>query len=359
METRKYGWTVGEKLFTNKWQAISYATKNPKLTYHAYCNDHTWDQANWTQEPKESITDLEIQHCEYLRKKYKTLVLFYSGGVDSHTVLENFLENKIPLDYICVCYVKEPQLTFNKDTQLAIEYLRQNESRLMGAKILYTSKLNHNEGNSIFNYKGDITQINFQLRFHHAGHRHVLKNRYPDVYEQIIKNGCIITGVNKPYVYYDSENGYHMYHVDYDDENWGQPYLEMFWQGVDPKLQIKQCHLAKKWLIENKHNSTNTIYKSNDDVLFWDLNKSFGRKSMNDYFHKKYCFGETVHDQYFSQGYGSNWHNKYYADYMSSFQNTKAYVDLTKKLTQLEKDDDRFISNYKLLGWITTKRYLG
>lgn len=359
METRKQGWLVGEQFFQNKWLAIRYAMKNPKLSYSAYCHDHIWDRADWTNEPKESITDLEIQHCEYLRKKYKTLVFFYSGGVDSHTILEHFIENKIPLDYICVFYVKEPQLAFNRDTQLAIDYLKQNESRLMGAKILYTSKLDHNEGNSIFNYKGDITEINFQLRFHHASHPIQLKKRYPEVYKKLEDNGCIINGVNKPHVYHDETNGYHMYHFDSEDENWGQPHLEMFWLGSDPILQIKQCHLAKKWLKENKLNNTNTIYKSSDAVLFWDLNKSFGRKSMNDYFHKKYCFGTTLQDQYFSQDYGSDGSTKYYADYMPSFQNTKSYVNLAKELGQLEKDDNRFISNYKLLGWLTTKRYLG
>ena len=86
------GWQVGNEIFSNKWLAIQSASKNPQLSYRAYCNDPTWDQADWTQEPKETITDLEIGHCEYLRKKYKTLVLFYSGGVDSNTILEHFIK---------------------------------------------------------------------------------------------------------------------------------------------------------------------------------------------------------------------------------------------------------------------------
>ena len=352
------GWQVGNEIFSNKWLAIQSASKNPQLSYRAYCNDPTWHQADWTQEPKETITDLEIGHCEYLRKKYKTLVLFYSGGVDSNTILEHFIKNKIPLDYICVCYVKESQLPFNKDTQLAIENLKKNESKLMGAKILYTNKLDHNEGNSIFNYKGDITKINFQLRFHHASHPIQLKKRYPDVYKKVEDNGCIITGVNKPYVYYDETNGYHMYHVDRDDENWGQPYLEMFWLGSNPALQIKQCHLAKKWLIKNNRKSTNSIYKGDDEKMFWDLNQSIGRKSMNTYFHKKHCFGEKIEDQYFSQEYGKNWHNQYYANYFNIFKKTKEYIDLSKTIYELEQKDNRFFSKYEALGWLTTKRSL-
>ena len=352
------GWVVGEKFFHNKWKAIEYATIHPELPYNAYCHDDAWSRVDWTKEPKETLEDLEIQHCKYLRNKYDTLVLFYSGGVDSHTVLQRFIQNNIPIDYICVWYVNDPDADFNHDTQLAISYLKENSSKVEKTKILYEKKLDHKEGNSIYAYTGNVFNLNWQLRFHHIGHEEQLKLRYPTVYEQIKKNGCIITGSNKPYVYRDNVGKHYVQYVDYDDENWGQPLLEMFWQGENPKLQIKQCHLAKKWLEKNNFDETNKIYKSNDTKNFWDLNQSFGRICMNDYFYKKGCFGKVLEDEYFSQSYNPLWSNGYYVNYFKSFKDSKEYHNLNKDIETLQKKDSRFFKNYKTLGWLTTKRYL-
>jgi len=352
------GWVVGEKFFHNKWKAIEYATKHPEFSYGAYCNDYTWDKADWTTEPKEDIRDLEIQHCEYLRKKYKTLVLYYSGGVDSTTVLQRFVENKIPIDYICVCYTKEPNAKFNRDTQLAKQYLDSIKSKLMNAEILYTSKLDHHEGNSIYNYTGNIFETNWQLRFHHNGFQEHLRIRYPDIFSKVKQNGCIVTGSDKPFVYRDANGKYYAQYIDQHDENWGQSLLEMFWKGADPRLQIKQCHLAKNWLVENDYSDTNFFYEGKDTEKFWHLNQTFGRTSIDPFFYKKHCFGETLEDRYFSQHYNSTWGNSYFAEQFKFFKNTKKYNELAEVVEQLQKKDSRFFSNYKVMGWLSTRRYL-
>lgn len=352
------GWVVGEKFFHSKWKAIEYATAHPELPYHAYCHDDTWNRVDWTKEPKETIEDLEIQHCNYLRNKYDTLVLFYSGGVDSHTILQRFIQNKIPIDYICVWYVNDSDAEYNRDTQLAISYLKKNSYKLEKTKILYGKKLDHKEGNSIYAYAGNVFDLNWHLRFHHIGYEELLKLRHPIVYEQVKKNGCIIVGANKPYVYRDEVGKHYVQYVDCDDENWGQPLVEMFYQGKNPTLQIKQCHLAKKWLEENNVDNTNKIYMSNDSKNFFNLNQSFGRIFMDEYFVTKQCFGEMLEDEYFSQHYHPKNSHSIYANYFKFFKESKEYQNLIKDIEKLQKKDPRFFSNYKILGWFNKKRYL-
>lgn len=348
------GWQVGDEFFNNKWDAIRYASSNDPQSYKAYLNDDTWDSADWTVEPEQDIKLLQKNHAEYLRNKYKTLVLFYSGGVDSSTVLNTFIENKIPLDYIFVWYVNEPDLAYNRDVQLAMQYLKENESKLMGAKVFYEKKADHFEGNSIYNFKEDIHNVNYQLRFHHVGHAHNLKIRHPEIYNKVEDDGCIITGSNKPYVFKD-ENGFYMQHVDFDDENWGRPLLEMFWKGEDPTLQIKQCHIAKRWLEKHNLTNSNAIYKSDDIDKFWDFNQSFGRMSIHEFFYQKHCFGDQIEDEYFSQSYGRTWGNSYFANYFKNWQYSESYYNL---ISEIDKLDKRFIENHKVVGWLTEKRYL-
>lgn len=349
----KTGWQVGDMFFSNKWNAIQYAMDNP-LPYNAYCNEISWNKADWTREPTESIEQLQRNHAEYLREKYDTLVLFFSGGVDSSTVLNTFIKNKIPLDYIYIQYVENPDNSYNKDVHLAIQYLKDNYNKLLGAEILYEKKLDHHEGNSIYNFKEHLTEVNWQLRFHHIGLSENLEIRRPNIYKKVENNGCIIAGSNKPFVYKD-ENGYYMQHVDWNDENWGQPYHEMFWLGQDPTLQIKQCHLAKQWLEEHNLTETNKIYSSVNTTKFWDLNQSFGRESINEFFFQKHCFGDRVGDKYFQQHYGKEWGNNHWAMYYDKWQYTESYYNL---ITELDKLEDKFHDETRVHGWLTEKRYL-
>jgi hypothetical protein len=350
---KRTGWQVGDKFFNNKWSAIQHASDNP-LSYNAYCHDSTWNDVDWTIEPDQDIKQLEKNHAEYLRNKYKTLALFFSGGVDSSTVLDIFIEHKIQLDYICVWYVDKFDTAYNKDVQLAMQYLEENKSKLMGAKIICGKKLDHFEGNSIYNFKEDIRNTNWILRFHHLGHEENLKLRQPNIYNEIKENGCIITGGNKPYVYKD-QKGFYMQFVDRNDENWGSPLQEMFWQGQDPTLQIKQCHLAKQWLEKHNSLSTNTIYQSNNTDIFWSLNEAFERTSIDEFFYKKHCFGDQINDKHFSQHYGRNWGNSYFANYFKEWQHSESYNNLVLALSKIDK---KFLADHGTVGWLSEKRYL-
>ena len=350
------GWYVGPmfyEFFDNKWDAIEYASTSNNH-YKAYLNDASWDKADWTREPTESIEQLQKNHAEYLREKYNTLVLFYSGGVDSSTVLNTFIKNKIPLDYIYVQYVEDPDKSFNKDVHLAMQYLKENKDKLLGAEVLYEKKLDHHEGNSIYNFKEQLREVNWQLRFHHIGLSTDLKIRQPNIYKKVEDNGCIIAGSNKPYVYRDKK-GFYTQYVDEDDENWGDHFLEMFWLGEDPSLQIKQCHLAKQWLEERNLTRTDKIYQSEDTVQFWSLNQSFGRESIDEFFFQKHCFSDYVGDRYFRQHYGKKWGNSHWAEYFKNWHGTQSYFDLIK---QLDKLDKKFMHTDKPIGWLTEKRYL-
>lgn len=63
-------------------------------------HENVYDQQPWTVEPPINIEELYKQRALQLREEYDHLVLFYSGGADSHTVLQSFIKNNIKIDEV-------------------------------------------------------------------------------------------------------------------------------------------------------------------------------------------------------------------------------------------------------------------
>lgn len=101
-------WNVGGRAFFDKREAVLYASTNG-------CPDIKWDWHNHvfasfdrTRMGSQPLSQLYKQRAQQLRDTYDHLVLFYSGGADSHTILMTFINNNIKLDQI---YVNWPKST--------------------------------------------------------------------------------------------------------------------------------------------------------------------------------------------------------------------------------------------------------
>jgi hypothetical protein len=105
----KFGYfKVGDRIHLSKIQALIDATQRNLHPVWIF-NDDIFDRVDWTIEPQESITELYRQRAVQLREKYDYLILAYSGGSDSHTILQTFLRNNIKLDEIVVSWASRLQ----------------------------------------------------------------------------------------------------------------------------------------------------------------------------------------------------------------------------------------------------------
>jgi hypothetical protein len=102
----KYGyWAVDNLKFDYKFDALRAATLsngNVSFVFH----DHVWDNFDRTQLGKQSINSLYRERAQQLRDTYDYLILYYSGGSDSHTILRTFLDNNIKIDELCIKWPK-------------------------------------------------------------------------------------------------------------------------------------------------------------------------------------------------------------------------------------------------------------
>lgn len=97
-DTSVYGYyEVAGRRFYNKFEAFDYAIPNGWCPHWNFFEEK-FSKHDWSSEPTESISELYAARARDLRDKYDHLVLWYSGGSDSHTVAESFVNNGILLD---------------------------------------------------------------------------------------------------------------------------------------------------------------------------------------------------------------------------------------------------------------------
>lgn len=99
-----------------------------------------WDTINWKVEPSKSFDELKTERAFQLRDKYKYLILYFSGGGDSNTVLNTFLKNKIFIDEIRLNsydFTTNSKILFPSYDLIAYNYLQKIEKYIPKTKIIY------------------------------------------------------------------------------------------------------------------------------------------------------------------------------------------------------------------------------
>jgi len=246
-------------------------------------NDNVMDQYDWSVEPEEDIYNLYRQRAEQLRNDYDYIVLMYSGGVDSHNILETFLHNNIKIDEICTFSNADVELKTKKFNQevfnKAIPFLSTLDFKKIGTKFRYIEI-----GQYVIDQWSD--EFNFE-NFEHFLHgpqwwvirSHILKNSIDDHIKinNLGKKICYVWGLDKPDIRIENNN-YCLFFVDNRidfgirefitktmfDKKFLNFYDEPFYISKNcPKISIKQAHLLLNLIkkIDDSDPSLKTIFQ--------------------------------------------------------------------------------------------------
>ena len=264
----KHGYyLVDEKIKTlSKFEAYQLAGKDWSKIKFIY-NEDIFLNHDWTIEPKEDIYELYRQRAQQLREKYDYLVLMYSGGIDSHNILETFLDNNIKLDEICTFNISD---VGNKSEKLNKE--------VFNTAIPFVETLNLKKTGTIFRnveigklildmWKDDFHQENFQYysaqqQWSGIVRTYQFKSKIKS-HVELSENGktiCYIWGSDKPTILIQN-NRFASYIIDSSIEFANKQYInslkfdksfynfydETFYISRDSvKISIKQAHLLLK-----------------------------------------------------------------------------------------------------------------
>lgn len=306
-----YYYSNDNKVFSNKFYLISSNSNQDLNRFHIPNVEKAFDELNLLNEPQESLNELYVNRAKQLREKYDYLVLFYSGGADSHCILETFMLNGIFIDEILIICTNSSDLNqiknndFEYFTYLDSEGLAYSaeksaiplakyyvENYSPHTKITYFSNFleehlkfweKNNHKNNLQNLKS-VGEIILNKPFFRVTQVDNFNPQWKKIKEK--KNVAHIWGREKPYIRYDNFGYYFSFSeqlllTSYDKlyklSKDGLPINhELFYIHPNfPKLFLKQAHelinkLEKKYFMhENQKQIETRFYQDKiSDVIY-------------------------------------------------------------------------------------------
>ena len=228
-------------------------------------NDQVYGNYDWLTEPQSDILSLYRDRAQRLRDSYDYIVLMYSGGADSQTVLDSFVNHGIPLDEVASFVNLEATKSKQHYLNLEIYFNALNKIQELQKKhtwlrhrIVDISQMQLSFFESRANRSDWIYRTN---TFYNSNviAKENLPSKVPD-WAKVMAQGkrlCLLWGQDKPRIFHDGRFGIRfldmingptvrsMQHCqDYADELF-------FWSPDSTDILCKQAHLIKNYLNEH------------------------------------------------------------------------------------------------------------
>jgi hypothetical protein len=276
--------------FYSKLEAIEMHTKTG-IHPHWDFNEAVFSSYNWTTEPEENILELYRQRAQQLRDQYDYIVLFWSGGADSDTVLRSFVDNQIKIDEL-VSYSNYHASNDKTDLMNSEVFFRtipryeqlRSEHPWLKFRVLDLSEFTVDYFNKSNKFDW-IYKANMMLTPNCVA-RDGIGMKVKE-WADMVHSGkklCLLWGHDKPRLFHDNDR-YCVRFLDIIDNGptvssiaGQQPYSDelFYWTPDLPKLIIKQAHLIKNYLESNFKTSpfvsqkkTDLAYKIHQGCKYW------------------------------------------------------------------------------------------
>lgn len=265
----KFGYyKVGDFKSYSKLEAIEYhgKTKNP-IEWNF--NQEIFSKFDWTTEPPGSLEYWYGVRAQQIRDKYDYIVLFYSGGADSHNVLQSFVRNNLFIDEIAQYHNLDAEHG-NKKAWLNEEVVE--TSVPITQELIATNPIYSNTQHRLI----DLTDIQKQILLkddNRWDHWYKMNNyytpnnlaisyirEYVPAYKELADKGkkvCFIWAIEKPVVDFSNDK-FSVSFVDGTDyavsprsqmlnNDWEHDEF-FYWSPDLPELACKQAHVVKRYL---------------------------------------------------------------------------------------------------------------
>lgn len=276
---------VGQHKTYSKIEALELAHNfdvEPKWIF----NDNIFATHPWHIDTQIDLKQLYKKRAEQIRDKYDYIVIWYSGGVDSFTVLNTFKENNIHVDEIAQFHSYEGEKTWDSflnkeikivalpETKRFLESMPHTKHRVVDLSPIVKSLFGHDQNRFDFIYK-----LNHAFGPHHLA-RSYLREKISD-WSKIIASGkklCFVYGSEKPPVRYDAVNDkYFLQFFDIVDScvgprtqilNRPDEYDELFYWSPDAMdIIARQAHIIVNYMRDVPKQDLDSDYLTSDTYV--------------------------------------------------------------------------------------------
>jgi hypothetical protein len=218
---------------------------------------------DWKLEPTESLRELYRQRALQLREKYDYIILAFTGGSDSWTMLDAFLSNDIRVDELI--HYMPLEATKNKDVDagdfspinLVTEYHLTTKPQLdeiaKSHPDIKITVYDWSKNSEKYQLKSDWLESRSVTLTPEVNRRWRLEDKTKSVYQH--NNIGYVQGLEKPRICI-KDNKYHIYFLDfvhlqtldiddYSNDHWTTEFF--YWAPESEKILRKQSHIIKNF----------------------------------------------------------------------------------------------------------------
>jgi len=247
-------------------------------------NRSVFDHVNWKIEPPGQLWDYYKARARQIRESYDYCVLFYSGGSDSHNILNAWLEEGCEIDEVAsFCYFDAAgtRAFMNSEVdRVAIPIMKElNKVKNINFRLIDFSK---DVVDAVDQFSDEWKYLS---NFHWTPNSKTIlmwRQRIAE-YRRMIDSGkkvCFVWGSDKPKVFYDGKLYFQF--VDIID-NCISPKMQQeynngffdelfYWTPDMPEIVVKQAHVVKRF-VETVHDPAFYEPESTNDTHGAGYNK--------------------------------------------------------------------------------------
>jgi hypothetical protein len=273
--------------FSLKIDALVYERTLPHATVYFNWYEDLFKRAAFFEEPSESLAELQRQRAVEIRNKYSYVRLWFSGGADSMTALNSFIDNNVHIDEIILfskpdTNVSDISKSSNREILMsALPYLELRKDKLVRTKINNVT-LTKDDYKTVLCGPDKLGFIPYLESIDRASFLYGLGNSQL-VWKKIItaaehEDYCDVFGGTKATIC--NKNGdYYFYFIDASltEMSLGARSEDFFISRSNPKLFIKTAHLIKKYAQLHKLTSQELITMQSKSEYSNVYNSALGR----------------------------------------------------------------------------------
>jgi len=260
----KFGfYCVGDKTTYSKYEVIEWS-KSLNIPFYWNFNREVYGAIDWKTEPDKPLWEMYKERARQIRDAYDYVVLWYSGGSDSHNMICAWIEAGCKIDEIATTWNYEATGDYQNHYNAEITNVVLPDIKKLQEKFDFKFRIVDISQFCIDIFDRWKTEFEYNVNCHMSPNnpaRNLFREKIDD-YKNIIDQGkklCFVWGKEKPMMRY-SPKAKDMYVEFYDNiDNCVGPYVQrnyhkgwydelFYWTPDYPLIPVKQAHTISKFI---------------------------------------------------------------------------------------------------------------